>query len=191
MRYVSGAREDPQRRRRRPPRDGQDLTRGGDALPVGCDQPPRHGRGGHDDDRLGRGRAPPPDVACLVARSPGVAGQEDQPDRRARRLGLPGRHDREPARSRGRARRRLRRDGRRGEHRARLVALRGARALAGRLREHARPRARRLLPHARRGSGTALGPLRRDPTTDRRRARAHRSRRPAARLRLHGSGRRA
>ena len=67
--------------------------------------------------RLGRGRAAAADVARRVARAPRVAGPQDQPDRHARRLGLPGRHDREPARRRGRARRRLGRDGRRGEHR--------------------------------------------------------------------------
>ena len=55
---------------------------------------------------------------------------------------------------------------------ARLVARRGARALARRLREHARPRARRLLPHAGSGAGAALRPLRRDPAADRQRARA-------------------
>ena len=51
-----------------------------------------------------------------------VAGAQDQPDRHAGRPGLPGRHDREPPRRRGRARRRLGRHGRRGEHLARLEA---------------------------------------------------------------------
>ena len=86
-----GAREDPQRRRRRPPRDGQDLARRGDALPGRRDQPPRHGRGGHDGLRLGRGRAAAADVARRVARAPALAGPEDQPDRHAGRLRLPGR----------------------------------------------------------------------------------------------------
>ena len=100
-----------------------------------------------------------------------LAGPQDQPDRHARRLGLPGRHGREPARRRRRARRRLRRDGRRGEHVARLVARGGARALARRVRQHARPRARRLLPRARLAAGAALRSLHRDPAADRRRAR--------------------
>ena len=60
-----------------------------------------------------------------------------------------------------------------------------------RLREHARPRARRLLPHARGAPRAALGPLRRRPPPDRRRARADRDRRPAAHVRLHEPGRRA
>ena len=38
------AREDPQRRRRRPSRHRQDVPGRGDALPGGRDQPPRHGR---------------------------------------------------------------------------------------------------------------------------------------------------
>ena len=38
-------------------------------------------------------------------------------------------------------------------HRAAVAARRGARALAARVREHARPRARRLLPHARLAQG--------------------------------------
>ena len=58
-----------------------------------------------------------------------LAGAEDQPDRHARRLRLPGGHGRQPARRRGRAGRGLRRDGRRGEHVARVVARGGARAL--------------------------------------------------------------
>ncbi len=49
------AREDPQRRRRRPSRDGQDVAGGGDALPGRGDQPPWHRRGRHDGLRLGRG----------------------------------------------------------------------------------------------------------------------------------------
>ena len=36
---------------------------------------------------------------AVVARAPRVAGAQDQPDRHARRLRLPGRHDREPAAS--------------------------------------------------------------------------------------------
>ena len=40
------SREDPQRRRRRPPRDREDVARRGDALPVRRDEPARHRRGG-------------------------------------------------------------------------------------------------------------------------------------------------
>ena len=57
--------------------------------------------------------------------------------------------------------------------------------------EHARPRARRLLPRARLAAGAALRPLHRDPAADRRRARGLGRRRPAPQLRLHRSGRRA
>ena len=46
------ARQDPQRRRRRPPRDGQDVARRGAPLPDGRDQPARGGRGRHDGVRL-------------------------------------------------------------------------------------------------------------------------------------------
>ena len=70
---------------------------------------------------------------------------------------------------------------------ARVEARRRVRALARRVREHARPRARRLLPRARGGPGAALRPLRRDPAADRRRARGLRHRRPAAHVRVHGS----
>ena len=53
------SREDPQRRRRRPPRHGQDLARRGAALPGGKDEPARCDRGGQHRLRLGRGRAAP------------------------------------------------------------------------------------------------------------------------------------
>ena len=59
-----------------------------------------------------------------------------------------------------------------------------------RLREHARPRARRLLPRARGDPLAALRALRRRAHPDRRRARADRDRRPAAHVRLHEPGRR-
>ncbi len=55
------------------------------------------------------------------------------------------------------------------------------------LREHARPRARRLLPRARGGAAAALRPLRRDPASDRQRARADGNRRPSPHVRVHGS----
>ena len=66
-----------------------------------------------------------------------------------------------------------------------LAARRRARPLARDRPEHARPRARRLLPHARGAPGAALRALRRRAPADRRRARAHRHRRPAAHVRLH------
>ena len=46
------ARKDPQRRRRRPPRDREDVARRGAPLPDRQDQPARHGRGRHDRLRL-------------------------------------------------------------------------------------------------------------------------------------------
>ena len=80
-----------------------------------------------------------------------VAGPEDQPDRHARRRRLPGRRDRGAARRRGRARRRQRRHGRRGAaRRASGSAPTEVDLSRVALREHARPRARRLLPRARR-----------------------------------------
>src|SRR5579862_2968819 len=184
---AAGAGQDPQRRRRRPPRHGKDLARRGDALPDRGDEPPRCRRGGHDGRRLGRGGAAAADVARRDPLPRRLAWSQDQPARHAGRQRLPGRHDRRTPRRRRRARRRLRRDGSRGEHVARLAAGREPRALAGRLREHARPRARRLLPHAGRAPGAAVGALRRDPASDRRRARADRDRRPPPQLRLHGS----
>ena len=75
------------------------------------------------------------------------------------------------------------------QHRPRLGPRRGARALARRLREHARPRARRLLPGARAAPGAALRALRRGPPADRLRARADGHRRPAAHVRVHEPGR--
>ena len=66
--------------------------------------------------------------------------------RHPRRAQLRRRRARRAARVRGRRVRGERRDGRRGHHRPALAARRRARALAAHLREHARPRARRLLP---------------------------------------------
>ena len=101
-----------------------------------------------------------------------MAGPQDQPDRHARRAqlrrGRPGR----PARLRGRGVRGQRRDGRGGGHRPPLAARRRSGSLPPDLREHARPRARGLLPHPR-VAQAGLRPARgrhRDP--DRRRARA-------------------
>ena len=123
---------------------------------------------------------------------PRVAGPQDQPRRRARRPRLPGRRDRRAARRRGRALRRQRRDGRRGAARSRLwerATELGLSRVA--LREHARPRARRLLP--RRSSAlqdAALRELRRRAPADRHRARADRHRRPPAHVRVHEPRRR-
>src|SRR5579871_3107006 len=61
------ARQDPEHRRRRPPRRGEDLARGGAALPGGKDEPARDGRAGHDRLRLGRARAEARHVALRLA----------------------------------------------------------------------------------------------------------------------------
>ena len=76
-------------------------------------------------------------------------------------------------------------DGRRGRHQPGLEARRGARARTRPLRQHARPRARRLLPRAGAAPGAALPALRRGPSPDRLRARADRDRRRAPPVRLH------
>ena len=70
----------------------------------------------------------------------------------------------------------------------RLEAGRRARDRARALREHARPRARRLLPCARSDAGAALAALRRGPSADRDRARADGDRRRAAHVRVHEPG---
>ena len=69
--------------------------------------------------------------------------------------------------------------------RPRLEARRGARARTRPLRQHARPRARRLLPRAGAAPGAALAALRRRPSPDRLRARADRDRRRAPPVRVH------
>ena len=109
-----------------------------------------------------------------------LAREQAQPDRHARRRGLPGRPAGGAARRRRRAARRQRRDGYRGADRKDLEARRGARAGTLPRRQHARPRARRLLPRPRPARGPALSPLRRGADPDRRRARAEGSRRSAA-----------
>ena len=91
-------------------------------------------------------------------------------------------------RRRGRARRRQRRDGRRGRHRAHLAPRRGRARRPRRRREHARPRARRLLPRPRGAPLAARRPLRRGAHPDRRRARADRDRRRPAHVRVHEPG---
>ena len=98
----------------------------------------------HDEDEQRRQMSL---TASLAHR--GVAGPQDQPDRRPGRRRVPGRGDRRAACGRGRRRRDQRCDGRRGRHGSRLASRRGRLARAGRRRQHARPRARRLLPRAR------------------------------------------
>ena len=144
--------KDPQRRSRRTPWHGQDLARRGAAVPGRRDEPARHDRSGLDGRGLGRRRAAAADVDLALADARGVAGAEDQPDRRSGRPELPGRGALLAARRRRSALRPQRRDGRRGRHDPRLEARRGARPRARPLRQHARPRARRLLPRARRSS---------------------------------------
>ena len=185
----SRAREDPQRRRRRSPRDGQDVPRRGAAVPDRRGQPARNDRGGttvSDWDEDEHKRA---DVDLAV-------GLHAQPGRSARStsIDVPG----DPSFQ--------------GESRTALRVVEGAlvvvsavmgvevgtarswklrrraRARAGRLREHARPRARRLLPRAAAAAGAALGAVRRRAPPDRSRARAHRDRRRAPHVRVHEPG---
>ena len=75
-------------------------------------------------------------------------------------------------------------------HGPRQAPRRRSRARARPLRQHARPRARRLLPDARADPGAVLVPLRRRAPADRRRARALGHRRRAPHVRLHEPGRR-
>ena len=82
------------------------------------------------------------------------------------------------ARVRGRGVRGERRHGRRGQHGAALAARGGARARTARVREHARPRARRLLPDARVPQGLVRPARRRHGDPDRQGARRQRRDRP-------------
>ncbi len=84
-------------------------------------------------------------------------GPQDQPDRHARRAQLRGRRPLRAARLRGRGVRGQRRDGRRGHHQPALAARLRARPGAHPVREHARPRARRLLPQRSTRSRQAFG----------------------------------
>ena len=141
--------EDPQRRRRRTSRCRQDLARRGAAVPGRHGQPARDGRGGHDRHRLGRRRAQAADVARAS-----LAHLEWQ-GRKINLVDAPGDPGSRATRSR-----------RSAWSRARSSSLSGVmgvevgtnRAVGARveldlsrvaLREHARPRARRLLPRAR------------------------------------------
>ena len=110
---------------------------------------------------------------------------QDQPDRHARRPVVRRRHARRPARGGRRGRCRERRDGRGGPHRPPLAACEQGGAGPPRLREHARPRARRLLPHARLAQGGLRPARRRHRDPDRRRARDAWRRRPDRHEGLH------
>src|SRR5918996_1418527 len=108
------AEQDPERRRRRAPGHREDVARRGDALPGRRHESPRIRRGVDDRVRLGRGRAPPADVAGRFRLPPRMAGPQDQPARHARRPRLPGGHARVAPRRRGRADGGQRRQRRRG-----------------------------------------------------------------------------
>ncbi len=103
---------------------------------------------------------------------------QDQPARHARRAELRGRRARRAARVRVGGVRRQRGDGRRGLHQPPVGAGRRAGHRADAVREHARPRARRLLPHARAAQGGVRPARRRDRDPDRLRARARGRDRP-------------
>ena len=181
------ARKDPQRRRRRPPRDGKDVARRGAALPGGRRS-------------TGSGRSRPGTTVSdwdedeqkrQMSISMSLAHTEWQ-DRKINLIDVPGdpasratRSRCAAASSRARSSRCQRRDGRRGRHGAGLEARGRARPRARRLREHARPRARRLLPHARGAPQPALDEVRRRAHPDRRRARADGDRRRPAHVRVH------
>src|SRR2546423_1469989 len=66
--------KDPQHRRRRTPRSGEELARGGPALPGREDEPAGHDRGRDDGGRLGRRRAEAADVAVGRPPQPRMAG---------------------------------------------------------------------------------------------------------------------
>ena len=85
--------------------------------------------------------------------SSAVARAQDQPARHPRRAELRRGHAGRAARVRVGGVRRQRGDGRRGLHHAAVGARGRAGHRADAVREHARPRARRLLPHARAAEG--------------------------------------
>ena len=185
---VDRAREDPQHRRRRPPRGREDLARRGHAVPGGEDQPARHDRG--------RARRPP------TGTTTSTSGRCRSRARCSISTGRTGRSTSSTARAIA---------GFQADTFAALRVVEGALVVMSGVmgvevntsrvwaraeeyelsrvivRQHARPRARRLLPRARGRARAALRPLRRDPAADRRRARADRRRRPAAHVRVHGS----
>ena len=169
---------DSQRRPGRPPRVGEDVAARGAAVRGGGDATAGHGA--RPQHRLGlrSRRAGPPDVDLRDAQLDRVAGPQDQPARHARRAELRGRRARRAARVRVGRVRRQRRDGRRGHHQPPVGARRRARHRPDAVREHARPRARRLLPHARSAQGRVRAARRRDRDPDRLRARARGRDRP-------------
>ena len=119
-----------------------------------------------------------------------LAGAKAQLHRRARRPELPGRSTVCAAGRRGCPRRRQRRDGARGGNGPRQASRRRPRSCACPLRQHARPRTRRLLPHPRPDPGAVLVPLCGRPPADRIRAGDQRDRRRAAHVCLHEPERR-
>ena len=172
------AEEDPQRGVGRPPGQREDVRQRGAAVRGGDDQPA--GRGGGRNDGLGLGRRTRRRARCrsprACPRSAGTTARSTWSTRRASRASSRTRS--RPCACRGRGVRGQRRDGRRGDHEPALGARLRAGARAHPVREHARPRARRLLPRARLAQGR-LRPARRghrDP--DRRRARARGRGRP-------------
>ena len=170
--------QDSQRGARRPPWQRQDLAARGAPVRGGGAHPTRHRQRRHD--RLGRRRRREGarDVDLGVAGLLPVARRQGQPDRHARRALVRGRRTRRAARLRVRRLRRQRRHGRRGLHPASLAARVRAGRRAPAVRQHARPRARRLLPRARVAQGRVRTARGRDRDPDRLRARDPRSDRP-------------
>ena len=129
----------------------------------------------HDDDERRRG------LSISARPHPrGVERAQAEPDRHAGRPELSGRGPRLAARGGGCAVRDLGRARDRGLDGTPVEALRGARHRTCRVREHARPRARRLRRRARVAAVAALEEPRGDQPSDRRGARLHGRRRPAA-----------
>ena len=192
IRAAVRAEQDPERRRRRPPGDREDLARRGLALPGRRDQPPRLRRGLLDGLGLGRGRAAAADVAGRVGLPRRMAGPQDQPRRHA---GRPGFQADTLASLRVVEGALFAVNGVNGVEvqTTRLwERARGARPLPRPLRDHARPGARGLFHDPRAAPGASspnrcvavqipIGP----------RARAEGDRRPLPHARVHGSERRA
>ena len=105
-------------------------------------------------------------------------------ERKINLLDTPGRAELRRRRARRAARLRVgglrdqRRDGRRGHDAAAVEGRRRARHRADAVRQHARPRARRLLPHARLAEGRVRPARRRDRDPDRREQECQRRDRP-------------
>ena len=173
-----GRRPDSKRRPDRPPRQRQDLAARGPPVRGGGDQPagPRGGREHHVGLRVRRAGAGDVDRRHRLLLRPRRA--QDQPDRHAGRPELHRRHSRRAAGRRRRGCRRQRRDGGRGAHRPALAARRQGGPGATRLRQHARPRAGRLLPRSRVAAERLRQPRRRHRDPDRVGARGPRRHRP-------------